>query len=62
MKANVGGADKVVRIVVGLALIARAATGGPVWAWIGVVPLLTGLFNFCPLYALLGMSTCKARS
>lgn len=62
MKANVGGADKVVRIVVGLALIAWAATGGPVWAWIGVVPLLTGLFNFCPLYALLGMSTCKARS
>ena len=62
MKANVGGVDKVVRIVVGVALIAWAATGGPVWAWIGVVPLLTGVFNFCPLYALLGMSTCKVRS
>lgn len=62
MKANVGGVDKVLRIVVGLALIAWAATGGPVWAWVGVVPLLTGLFNFCPLYALLGMSTCKVRS
>lgn len=62
MKANVGGVDKVLRIVVGVALIAWAATGGPVWAWVGVVPLLTGLFNFCPLYALLGMSTCKVRS
>lgn len=62
MKANVGGVDKVLRIVLGVALIAWAATGGPVWAWIGVVPLLTGVFNFCPLYALLGMSTCKARS
>lgn len=62
MKANVGSVDKVLRIVLGVALIAWAATGGPVWAWIGVVPLLTGLFNFCPLYALLGMSTCKARS
>lgn len=62
MKANVGGVDKLLRIVVGVALIAWAATGGPVWAWIGVVPLLTGVFNFCPLYAALGMSTCKSRS
>lgn len=62
MKANLGGVDKLLRIVVGVALIAWAATGGPVWAWIGVVPLLTGVFNFCPLYAALGMSTCKTRS
>lgn len=62
MKANVGGVDKVLRMVVGVALIAWAAMGGPAWAWIGVVPLLTGLFNFCPLYALLGMSTCKVKS
>ena len=61
MKANVGGVDKVVRIVVGLALIAWALSGGPVWAWIGVLPLATGLFNFCGLYALLGISTCKTR-
>jgi membrane-associated protease RseP (regulator of RpoE activity) len=62
MKANVGGVDKVLRMVLGVALIAWAAMGGPAWAWIGVVPLLTGLFNFCPLYALLGMNTCKVRS
>jgi hypothetical protein len=59
MKANVGGIDKIVRIVVGLALIAWALLGGPAWAWIGVLPLATGLFNFCGLYALLGISTCS---
>ena len=58
MKANVGGFDKWIWIVAGLALIAWALTGGPVWAWIGVVPLATGLFNFCPLYRLIGFNTC----
>ena len=59
MQANVGGADKWLRIVVGLALIAWALMGGPVWAWIGVVPLATGLFNFCPLFKLVGINTCR---
>ena len=59
MKSNVGGIDKWLRIAVGIALVAWAAIGGPVWAWIGVVPLATGLFNFCPLYRLLGINTCK---
>lgn len=60
MKANVGGIDKILRIVVGLALIAWVLlAGGPVWAWIGVIPLATGLFNFCPAYAMLGIKTCK---
>ena len=59
MQANVGGADKWLRIVVGQALIAWALMGGPVWAWIGVVPLATGLFNFCPPYKLVGINTCR---
>lgn len=59
MKINVGGADRIMRIVLGLVLIALAATGTiGVWGWIGVVPLLTGIFRFCPAYTLLGMSTC----
>ncbi len=59
MKANVGGLDRILRIVVGIVLIALAVTGtvGP-WGWIGVVPLLTGLFRFCPFYPLLGMNSC----
>jgi len=61
MNANVGGIDRILRIVVGLILIAWAAVlGGPVWAWIGLVPLATGLFKFCPFYPLLGLSTCPA--
>ncbi len=60
MKANVGGVDRIVRIVAGLALIAWALfANGPAWAWIGVVPLATGLMNFCPAYSILGISTCK---
>lgn len=62
MKANVGGIDKILRIVLGLALIAWALTGGPVWAWIGVIPLATALISFCPLYAIIGMNTCKAKT
>lgn len=61
MKANVGGIDRILRIVVGLALVGWALMGGPVWAWIGVVPLGTGLFGFCPLYPILGMSTCPMK-
>lgn len=59
MKLNVGGADRVLRIVVGLALIGATLAGMlPVWGWIGVVPLLTGIFKFCPPYAIFGLSTC----
>ncbi|WP_404471139.1 DUF2892 domain-containing protein [Vreelandella venusta] len=62
MKANVGGIDKVARIVLGAVLIGLALTGTVgAWGWIGVVPLATGLFNFCPLYPLLGISTCKTK-
>ncbi|MFN4147986.1 MAG: DUF2892 domain-containing protein [Rhodocyclaceae bacterium] len=61
MKQNVGGIDRVLRIVVGLALIAWALMGGPVWAWIGIVPLGTGLVGFCALYPLLGISTCPSK-
>ena len=59
MKANVGGIDRTLRIVVGALLILWAILGGPVWAWIGVVPLATGFIKFCPLYPILGLNTCK---
>jgi len=59
MKANVGGVDRILRILVGAALILWAAVlGGPVWAWIGVVPLATGVIKFCPIYPILGMNSC----
>ncbi len=61
MKANVGGIDKLLRIGAGIGLIAWALLGGPVWGWIGVLPLATGLFNFCPLYSLIGINTCPVK-
>ena len=61
MKINVGGIDKILRIVAGRALIAWALMGGPVWAWVGVVPLATGAIGWCPAYNLFGMNTCPTR-
>lgn len=59
MKMNVGNIDRILRIVIGLALIALAATSTVgVWGYIGIVPLLTGIFKFCPAYSLLGVNTC----
>lgn len=60
MKANVGGIDRMLRIVLGLGLIGAAVAGviGP-WGWLGVIPLATGIFRFCPAYLPFGASTCK---
>ena len=64
MAVNEGTIDRALRVIVGLALIALALGFIPgvapsVWGWIGVVPLLTGLVGWCPLYTVLGVSTCK---
>lgn len=62
MKSNVGGIDKALRILVGILLIILALAGTiGAWGWIGVVPLATGLFNFCPAYKLVGINTCKLK-
>lgn len=62
MKSNVGGIDRILRIVAGLVLIALAATGTVgVWGWIGIVPLATGLLGWCPPYAIFGFSTCAMK-
>lgn len=60
MKANVGSFDRALRLVAGAGLLAWAATGGPAWVWIGVVPVATGLVGFCPLYRVLGICTNRA--
>jgi hypothetical protein len=64
---NVGLTDRVIRFVIGLLLIAYAIpigfpeTGWNWVGWIGVIPILTALFGYCPAYALLGITTCPAR-
>ncbi|EHY76285.1 YgaP family membrane protein [Stutzerimonas stutzeri] len=61
MKANVGTIDRTLRIVIGIALIGLSLAGViGVWGWIGLLPLATGIFRFCPAYTLLGIKTCKA--
>ena len=62
MKANVGGIDRILRIVIGLALIglAETCTVG-IWGWIGIVPMLTGPVRWCPVYPLLGISSCPLK-
>ena len=62
MKVNVGGIDRSVRVLAGLVLIGLTLSGViGVWGWIGVVPLATAAFGFCPLYTLLGMNSCPAK-
>ncbi len=62
MTANVGTIDRILRIVVGLVLIALVFVGPKTpWGWIGVVPLLTGLVRFCPAYTLLGLNSCARK-
>ena len=61
MKANVGGIDRVLRILVGVGLLALVFVlegDARWWGLIGVLPLFTGLFRFCPAYSLFGLSTC----
>ncbi len=63
MTRNVGSIDRIVRIVVGLALLSLVYfLEGNMrwWGLVGLVPLVTGLVSSCPLYAVLGMSTCSA--
>jgi hypothetical protein len=60
MAANVGNLDRVARIILGLALIALVFVGPKtMWGWIGVIPLVTALIGFCPLYTVIGLRTRK---
>lgn len=61
MTKNIGGIDRIIRIAIGAALIIWALMGGPIWAWIGIVPLVTAIIGWCPPYAILGIKTCKMK-
>ncbi len=61
-KTNVGGIDRIARIAGGLVLLGLAATGTiGVWGYLGIVPLATGVFRTCPLYSVLGFSSCPMK-
>jgi len=59
---NVGTVDKVIRIILGLVLLALVFVGPQTpWGWIGIIPLATGLIGFCPLYSVFGINTCPTK-
>lgn len=60
MKKNIGRVDRVIRIILGLALLSLTFIGPKtMWGLIGFLPLITAIVNFCPVYAILGMNTCS---
>ncbi len=62
MKTNIGGIERIIRIVAGLVLVVLAATGTVGWwGWLGAIPMATGLLGWCPPYAMLGISTCRMK-
>ena len=62
MNCNVGGVDRVLRVIVGIGLLSLVFVGPQTaWGWIGAVPLLTGLLGYCPAYLPFGIKTCKTK-
>lgn len=63
MSKNEGNIDRVIRVVLGLVLLSLVFVGPQTW-WglIGIVPLVTGLVGSCPVYSVLGISTCPTKS
>lgn len=62
MKPNVGSVDRVIRIVLGLVILAAGYYYRNWWGLVGLLPLLTGLFRVCPGYLPFGISTCKTKA
>ncbi len=63
MTSNVGGIDRMARILIGLVLIGLTLTGNiGIWGWLGVVPLVTGAIGWCPPYAMFGFNTCSMKN
>jgi hypothetical protein len=62
MRGNEGTIDRGLRIVLGLGLIALVVTGPrTMWGWLGLLPLITGIVGYCPVYSVFGWSTCRVR-
>ena len=60
MKQNIHNIERIIRVIIGLALISLVFVGPQTpWGWIGIVPLLTGLAGRCPAYSIFGLKTCS---
>lgn len=62
MKKNIGSTDMIIRLVLGLFIVSLIFWGPKtLWGLIGLVPIITGLIGYCPLYPLLGINTCRVK-
>lgn len=64
LKQNVGGVDRIIRIILGVVLLAYFVTAEGSVRWVGLlglIPLLTAAMGSCPLYSVLGISTCPVK-
>jgi hypothetical protein len=60
MKKNIGSADRIIRIVLGLGMLSLTVLGPKtLWGLVGLIPLLTASISFCPLYLPIGLNTCS---
>lgn len=59
MKYNVGNIDRLLRVVLGIIIMAVALYYQSLWGLVGIIPLVSGLTGFCPLYGAFGLSTCS---
>lgn len=63
MSCNEHPIERVIRVLLGVALLALVFVGPKTpWGWVGIVPLLTGITGFCPLYRVLGWNFCQTRA
>ena len=62
MTKNMGSADRVIRVVIGLVLLSLVFVGPQTpWGWVGIIPLVTAAIGVCPLYSIIGIKTCPAK-
>jgi hypothetical protein len=59
MQANIGKTEKIIRIIVGVAIIVAGVIFQSWWGAIGAIPLITGLIDYCPAWSIFGINTCK---
>ncbi len=61
MQKNIGGMERVIRILVGVGILSLVFIGPETkWGYLGLIPIATGIIGWCPPYALLGINTCKS--
>ena len=62
MTKNMGSADRVIRVVIGLVLLSLVFVGPQTpWGWVGIIPLVTAAIGVCPLYSIIGIKTCPTK-